>query len=120
MYDYFHAVCVRLQREEEAAYATSHQGAQTQTTSTSSKTHDVPMVKRLFTSAPKTPAKRGTHFSKTPSKILREICKVVSFLLTHLLRSFCGQHNLGYICKVMFLLVRSKHHLQSLHINIII
>ncbi|KAA0702481.1 Rab5 GDP/GTP exchange factor [Triplophysa tibetana] len=59
------ALAERLQREEEAAYASSHQGAQTQTTSTSSKT--VPMVKRLFASAPKTPASRDAAGSRSSS-----------------------------------------------------
>ncbi len=52
---------VRLQREEEAAYASSREEAPSQPES--SKTHSVPMVKRLFTSAPKTPARRGTTVS---------------------------------------------------------
>lgn len=67
------ALAERLQREEEAAYAGSHQGAQSHTTSTSSKTQGVPIVKRLFTSAPKTPARRdaagprSSSVSKQPS-----------------------------------------------------
>lgn len=51
-------VSVRLQREEEVAYASSREEVRSQTAS--SKTNSVPMVKRLFTSAPKTPARRGT------------------------------------------------------------
>ncbi|KAL0173426.1 hypothetical protein M9458_029394, partial [Cirrhinus mrigala] len=50
------ALAERLQREEEVAYASSREGVRSQTAS--SKTNSVPMVKRLFTSAPKTPARR--------------------------------------------------------------
>lgn len=58
------ALAERLQREEEAAYASSSEGARSQPTS--SKTNSVPMVKRLFTSAPKTPGTRDAGSSKTP------------------------------------------------------
>uniref|UniRef100_A0A671KHH9 A20-type domain-containing protein n=1 Tax=Sinocyclocheilus anshuiensis TaxID=1608454 RepID=A0A671KHH9_9TELE len=51
----------QLQREEEAASASSREEARSRPES--SRTHSVPIVKRLFTSAPKTPARRGTTVS---------------------------------------------------------
>ncbi|KAF4103714.1 RAB guanine nucleotide exchange factor (GEF) 1, like [Onychostoma macrolepis] len=57
------ALAERLQREEEAAYACSREEAPSRPET--SKTHSVPMVKRLFTSAPKTPARRDAGALKT-------------------------------------------------------
>ncbi|XP_051717549.1 RAB guanine nucleotide exchange factor (GEF) 1, like [Ctenopharyngodon idella] len=57
------ALAERLQREEEAAYASSQEGAQSRPAS--SRTNSVPMVKRLFTPAPKTPARRDAGSSQT-------------------------------------------------------
>lgn len=57
------ALAERLQREEEAAYASSQEGAQSRPAS--SRTHSVPMVKRLFTPAPKTPAQREAGAAQT-------------------------------------------------------
>ncbi|KAI2656588.1 rab5 GDP GTP exchange factor-like protein [Labeo rohita] len=57
------ALAERLQREEEVAYASSREEVRSQTAS--SKTNSVPMVKRLFTSAPKTPARRDAGAPKT-------------------------------------------------------
>ncbi|XP_051521155.1 RAB guanine nucleotide exchange factor (GEF) 1, like [Myxocyprinus asiaticus] len=55
------ALAERLQREEEAAAA-----AQSQTSVTSSTASSVPIVKRLFTSTPKTPVRRDTAALTTP------------------------------------------------------
>lgn len=57
------ALAERLQREEEAAYACSREEAPSRPET--SKTQSVPMVKRLFTSAPKTPARRDAGALKT-------------------------------------------------------
>ncbi|XP_043115509.1 RAB guanine nucleotide exchange factor (GEF) 1, like [Puntigrus tetrazona] len=59
------ALAERLQREEEAAYASSREEARSPPES--SRTHSVPMVKRLFTSAPKTPARREAGAPKSSS-----------------------------------------------------
>ncbi|KAG1935447.1 RAB guanine nucleotide exchange factor (GEF) 1, like [Pimephales promelas] len=60
------ALAERLQREEEAAaYASRQEGAPAQPAS--SRTHTVPMVKSLFTPAPKTPARRDAGASQTPA-----------------------------------------------------
>lgn len=63
------ALAERLQREEEekAAYASSHKREQSETTSTSSKTQSVPIVKRLFTSASKTSAIKDAAGSRSSS-----------------------------------------------------
>ncbi|CAM4558241.1 unnamed protein product [Leuciscus chuanchicus] len=59
------ALAERLQREEEAAaYASSQEGAPPPPAS--ARTHTVPMVKRLFTPAPKTPARRDAGAAQTP------------------------------------------------------
>uniref|UniRef100_A0A8C2GEX2 RAB guanine nucleotide exchange factor (GEF) 1, like n=1 Tax=Cyprinus carpio TaxID=7962 RepID=A0A8C2GEX2_CYPCA len=59
------ALAERLQREEEAAYASSGR-EEARPRPESSKTHStVPIVKRLFTSAPKAPARRDAGAPKT-------------------------------------------------------
>lgn len=58
------ALAERLQREEEAAYASSRQ--EEHPPPQSSRTHSVPIVKRLFTSAPKTPARTDAGAPQTP------------------------------------------------------
>ncbi|XP_016420829.1 rab5 GDP/GTP exchange factor-like [Sinocyclocheilus rhinocerous] len=57
------ALAERLQREEEAASASSREEAPSRPES--SRTHSVPIVKRLFTSAPKTPARTDAGAPKT-------------------------------------------------------
>uniref|UniRef100_A0A671NZ62 A20-type domain-containing protein n=1 Tax=Sinocyclocheilus anshuiensis TaxID=1608454 RepID=A0A671NZ62_9TELE len=64
------ALAERLQREEEAVYASSREEARSRPES--SRTHTVPIVKRLFTSAPKTPISKHLYIdANTKSCFLR-------------------------------------------------
>uniref|UniRef100_A0A8C1UJL6 RAB guanine nucleotide exchange factor (GEF) 1, like n=1 Tax=Cyprinus carpio TaxID=7962 RepID=A0A8C1UJL6_CYPCA len=59
------ALAERLQREEEAAYASSSREEERSRPESSKPHSTVPIVKRLFTSAPKTPARRDAGAPKT-------------------------------------------------------
>ncbi|KAL7851552.1 hypothetical protein AOLI_G00219080 [Acnodon oligacanthus] len=70
------ALAERLQREEEAAYASSHQGSQSETSTaqfskiekrTGQKSRSVPTVKRFFTSSSKTSLVKDATVPETQS-----------------------------------------------------